>query len=71
MGKRKSQGSSADEELFEVDRIKARKLENGHPVYLIAWKGYADEKHDTWEPLSNLAGIEQDVAAFEPTRFEF
>ena len=54
MGKRKSQGSSADEELFEVDRIKARKLENGHPVYLIACGRATWTKsttHDTWEPL--------------------
>lgn len=63
MGKRKPR--TPDEELYEVERIKGRKLENGHPVYLIQWKGYEDEKHDTWEPLSNLAGIEPDVAAYE------
>jgi hypothetical protein len=48
-----------------VERIKGRKLENGHPVYFIKWKGYEDDKYDTWEPLSDLAGIEPDVAAYE------
>lgn len=63
MGKRKQR--SAAEDLFEIDFIKGRKLVDGHPQYLIKWKGFPDDKDDTWEPLSNLAGIELDVAAYE------
>ena len=37
---------------------------SGDGSEVIRWKGY-DEKDDSWEPLTNLAGIEQDVAAFE------
>jgi hypothetical protein len=49
MGKRKPRAAEADEELYEVERIKGRKLENGHPVYPIKWKGYKyeDDKYDT------------------------
>jgi hypothetical protein len=64
MGKRKQRSAAAEEELFEIDYIKGRKLIDGHPQYLIKWKGYPDDKDDTWEPLSNLAGIERDVAAY-------
>jgi hypothetical protein len=62
---RERKSRTPDEELYEVEHIKDRKLENGHPVYLIQWQGYEDEKHDTWEPLSNLAGIKPDVAAYQ------
>jgi len=64
MGRKRAKGVHADEELYEVDFIRKRKLVDGECHYLIRWKGY-DEKADTWEPLSNLAGIEPEVAAFE------
>jgi hypothetical protein len=63
-GKRKKKDSVLPDELYEVETIKARRLSKGKPEYLIHWKGFED-KHDSWEPLDNLAGIEPDLAAFE------
>ncbi|KAK3242100.1 La ribonucleoprotein [Cymbomonas tetramitiformis] len=31
--------------------------------WLIRWKGYS-QAHDTWEPIENLAGLEDDIANF-------
>ena len=69
MGKRKKKGSDQVDDLYEVDHIKARKLEKGVPKYLIHWKNYAD-KDDTWEGLDNLAGFEPDIATFEAAQKE-
>ena len=51
--------------MYEVDFIKARRLVKGQLEYLIKWKGYADDKYDTWEGLANLSGLEPDLATFE------
>ena len=63
-GRRKKKGSDQVDDIYEVDHIKAHKLEKGVPKYLINWKGYSD-KDNTWEGLENLAGFEPDIAAFE------
>ena len=63
-GRRKKKGSDQVDDIYEVDHIKARKLEKGVPKYLINWKGYSD-KDNTWEGLENLAGFEPDIAGFE------
>ena len=65
MGKRKKKDSVLEDDMYEVDYIKARKLEKGKPLYLIRWKGFDDDKYDTWEPLENLSGFEPDISAFE------
>lgn len=57
MGKRKKKDSVLEDDMYEVDYIKARKLEKGKPFYLIRWKGFDDDKYDTWEPLENLSGF--------------
>ena len=54
MGKRKKKDSVLEDDMYEVDYIKARKLEKGKPLYLIRWKGFDDDKYDTWEPLENV-----------------
>ena len=62
-GKRKNNPATVvASDIYEVERIVARRTARGAVQYLIAWKGYEDQ---TWEPLENLAGIEQDLAAFE------
>jgi len=53
------------EAMYEVDFIKARRLVKGQPEYLIKWKGFDDDKYDTWEGLANLSGLEPDLATFE------
>ena len=47
--------------------IKARRLVKGQLEYeyLIKWKGFDDDKYDTWEGLANLSGLEPDLATFE------
>jgi len=51
--------------LNVVDFIKARRLVKGQLEYLIKWKGFDDDKYDTWEGLANLSGLEPDLATFE------
>ena len=64
MGKRKKKGTEEADEMYEVDHIVARRLVEGAPEYLVRWKG-SDEKSDIWEPLSNLCGLEPDLAEFD------
>ena len=66
--KRKQRGSGLGEAMYEVDFIKARRLVKGQLEYLIKWKGYDDDKYDTWEGLANLSGLEPDLATFEAKR---
>ena len=64
MGKKRKKGTVV-EEFYEVETIKARRIVKGGGVeYLIHWKSY-DDTHDTWEPLSNLSGMKQDLSAFD------
>ena len=65
MGKKRKKDSVMEDDMYEVDYIKARRLVKGQPEYLIKWKGWEDDKYDTWEPLSSLSGLEPDLAAFE------
>ena len=62
--KRKQRGSVLGEAMYEVDFIKARRLVKGQLEYLIKWKGFDDDKYDTWEGLANLSGLEPDLATF-------
>ena len=66
VGKKRKKDSVLVDDMYEVDFIAARRLVKGDPEYLIHWKGF-DEKHDTWEPLANLCGLEPDLATFEAT----
>ena len=50
---------------LNLNFIKARRLVKGQPEYLIKWKGFDDDKYDTWEGLANLSGLEPDLATFE------
>jgi len=53
--------------IYDVESIIAERSVqvNGLRVeeWLIRWKGYSDS-HDTWEPIENLAGLEDDIAQF-------
>ena len=50
MGKKRKKDSVLEDDMYEVDYIKARRLVKGNPEYLIKWKGFDDDKYDTWEP---------------------
>ena len=65
MGIKRKKGSVLEEDMYEVNFIKARRLVKGQPEYLIKWKGFDDDKYDTWEGLANLSGLEPDLATFE------
>ncbi|KAK3286044.1 La ribonucleoprotein [Cymbomonas tetramitiformis] len=53
----------SDEFTYSVREIKAEGQRFGKPAWLIGWEGF-DDSADTWEPIENLAGHEQDIAAF-------
>lgn len=63
MGKRKKKDSVLEDDMYEVDYIKARKLEKGKPLYLIRWKGFDDDKYDTctrpYTRPASSAGVER------------
>ena len=42
-----------EEEEYEADRIIAKKIRRGNPMYLVRWKGCGEEE-DSWEPLAHL-----------------
>jgi len=65
MGIKRKKGSVREEDMYEVNFIKARRLVKGQPEYLIKWKGFDDDKYDTGEGLANLSGLEPDLATFE------
>jgi len=65
MGLKRKKSSVLGEAMYEVNFIKARRLVKGQPEYLIKWKGFDDDKYDTWEGLANLSGLEPDLATFE------
>jgi hypothetical protein len=56
--------ASLDANEFFVEKIIAKKMENGEAKYLIKWEGYGDE-FNTWEPLVNLTNIQGMIQEFD------
>lgn len=54
----------SEEEEFEVEEIKDKRLKNGRIEYLIKWVNYKDEE-STWEPIENLENSKELLEAFE------
>ncbi|KAJ4000649.1 hypothetical protein F5050DRAFT_1803986 [Lentinula boryana] len=55
----------SEEDVFRVEYFKAAKVNAaGEWVYLVKWHGYDDPKHDTWEPLENIANCRRLLASF-------
>lgn len=52
------------QELFEVERVIKKKVEEGKTYYLIKWKNYS-ENEMTWEPMENLFSIFDLIDTFE------
>ena len=53
----------SDDTTYAVREIKAEGQRCGKPAWLIGWEGF-DDSADSWEPIENLAGHEQDIASF-------
>ncbi|KAG9306698.1 hypothetical protein G9A89_004245 [Geosiphon pyriformis] len=49
------------DDVYEVDSILARKIENGRELYAVKWTGWTKE---TWEPIENLRGCEEKLRDF-------
>lgn len=54
----------AKTKVYEVERIVAKKKEQGQTVYLVKWKNWNDE-FNSWEPLRNLDHCEKALQLFE------
>ena len=50
--------------FYDVEKIITRKIKRGKILYLIKWKGYS-LKYCSWEPVSNLFNILNQVDLFE------
>uniref|UniRef100_H2ZQ80 Chromo domain-containing protein n=1 Tax=Ciona savignyi TaxID=51511 RepID=H2ZQ80_CIOSA len=60
----KSRGEkNAEDGIYEVEKIVKRRKRTGRYFYLVKWKGYSN-KHNTWEPYSNLGNCKELVHEF-------
>lgn len=50
---RDSTSDSADENIYEVEKIISHEIKRGAERFRIRWKGF-DSSHDTWERKENL-----------------
>ena len=60
---------AAGNDIYVVEKILGEGSAKGTPVYLIRWQGYGKED-DTWEPIENLAGMEEHIAQFRAVQRE-
>ena len=58
---------SDSDEVYEVERILGKRMEDSRLYYQVQWKGY-DQSYDTWEPASSLADSKAAVAAYEKNK---
>ncbi|CAL7952245.1 unnamed protein product [Xylocopa violacea] len=59
----------SEPDLWEVEKILAKKEEHGVPTYLIKWKNW-DSQYNTWEPASNLVNCSDILEEFEKDRLK-
>ena len=52
------------DEVWEVEKILAKRIKNGQLQYWLRWKGY-DESWDTWTPASDFENMDELVEEFE------
>ncbi|KAG5681698.1 hypothetical protein PVAND_011108 [Polypedilum vanderplanki] len=46
--------SDNHEDVLEVEEILQKKIRLGKVEYYVKWKGYPDERENTWEPIENI-----------------
>ncbi|XP_012347907.1 histone-lysine N-methyltransferase Su(var)3-9 isoform X1 [Apis florea] len=59
----------SETDIWEVEKILAKKEIKGVPTYLIKWKNW-DLKYNTWEPVSNLINCSDILEEFERNRLQ-
>ena len=55
--------------IYEVDKILGKKIENNVILYLIKWKNWRSE-YNTWEPTKNLTNCSELLKEFEDGRLK-
>ena len=60
---RKSAFDAVPEGEYPVEKIVADRMVNGKTQFLVKWVGY-DERDNTWEPVTNLAGVTDMIAEY-------
>ena len=70
-GKKRTPQSSFDaaagNDTYEPEKIVAQRCSKGVSQWLVKWVGW-ESKHNTWEPIENLAGCEDMIADFNGRR---
>jgi hypothetical protein len=56
--------SREDDDEYEVEEIRGKRIYRGKVQYLVKWKGYG-ENEKTWEPLEHLVNSDTAVAEYE------
>ena len=56
-----------DQDVYEPEKIVAERMSKGVTQYQVKWVGW-ESKHNTWEPIENLAGCEDMIAEMKELR---
>ncbi|KAK3241317.1 hypothetical protein CYMTET_48910 [Cymbomonas tetramitiformis] len=56
--------AGSDDIVYSVREIKVERVAKGNAQWLVGWENFPDAKHDTWEPVENLAGLETLISEF-------
>ncbi|XP_054782826.1 chromo domain protein LHP1-like [Prosopis cineraria] len=58
------QGPKLDDDFYEVEAIRRKRIRKGKVQYLVKWRDWP-ESASTWEPLENLKSVPDVIEAFE------
>ena len=56
---------AANKQVYKVKDIVGHCMRQGTKHWKVNWEGWEDPRHDTYEPLENLAGCEDFIARYE------
>ena len=63
----RSDSDSDSDEVYEVERILGKRMQDTGLEYQVHWKGYG-QSDDTWEPANSLGDSKAAVAAYEKSK---